>query len=276
MNIKGDLKLEIDGQGLSVRVLIVPGENGEELSEEGLLAVLDKKRVREGVDTEAIEKAFRTLARKRDEPVSFVAAAGVLPRPPEPESVDFEPLPIPPRLEKVAETVFARAPEPVGFRVREERITKEKKVLKKSALSFLPPQEGVETVVEKKLVRETVSIDPAVTATGFVQKGTLVARIRPGRPGKEGKSVFGRLVPPPRTEQHAFLFCEGLSRAGSEARATSTGFLRRGATWCDVVAFRDHAVRVTASPDGATCLLSFEPGDAAAPPRRRRTSSPAP
>jgi uncharacterized protein (DUF342 family) len=265
MFVKGDLKLEIDEQGLEVRVTIVPDENGADLSVESLLAVLDKKRVREGIDTEAIEKAFRALSRKKAEPVSFVAAAGVLPRPPEPEGVDFEPLPIPQRLEKVSETVLAKAPQPVGFRVREERVKKEKKVLKKPVLPFLPPQEEVVVVVEKKLVRENVPIDPAVMATGFVEKGTLIAKIRPGKPGKEGKTVFGRLVPPRRADLPVFLFCEGLARTGSEVRATAAGFLRKGATWCDVVAFRDHAVGITASPDGATCLLSFEPGDAAAP-----------
>jgi hypothetical protein len=265
MIVKGDLKLDMDEQGLEVRVLIVPGESGEDLSVESVLTVLEKKHVREGIDTEAIEKAFRTLARKKGEPVSFVAAKGIPPRPPEPEAIDFESLPIPPRLERVAKTVFSRAAQPAGFRIREVRVKSEKRVLKKAALPFLPAQEEVEVIVEKKLVRENVPIDPTVLATGFVQKSTLVARIRAGKPGKEGKSVFGRLIPPQRTEEQGFLFCEGLERSGREVRASGQGFLRRGATWCDVVPFRDHLVEVTASLDGGTCLLSFEPGDAAAP-----------
>jgi uncharacterized protein (DUF342 family) len=265
MTPKGELKLEIDENGIEVRVTILPQEKGEDLSVEGLLALLEKKRVREGIDTEAIEKAFRTLARKKGDPVSFVAAAGVRPRAPEPETVELEQLPVPQRLEKIAETVLAQAPPPAGFRMREKRIKKEKKVLKKPALPFLPPQEEVEIVVEKVLVREDVPIDPAVTGTGLVEKGTLVAKIRQGRRGEEGKSVFGRHVPAPLVEQSPFLFCEGLERTGNEVRATVAGFLRRGSTWCDVVAFRDHTVAVTVSPDGASCMLSFEPGDAAAP-----------
>jgi uncharacterized protein (DUF342 family) len=265
MIVKGNLNIDIDEQGFEARVTIVPDESGEDLSVDGLLSTLAKKRVREGIDTEAVEKAFRTLARKKGESVSFVAAAGIPPKPPEAESIDFEPRPTPPRLQKVADIVLSRAPQPVGFRVREERVKREKKVLKKPALPFLPPQEEVQIVVEKKLVREPVAIDPAVAATGFVEKGSLVAKIRPGRPGKEGKSVYGRLVPPPREGQPGFLFCEGLERTANEVRATTAGFLRKGATWCDVVAFRDHVVGITASPDGATCLLSFEPGDAAAP-----------
>ena len=265
MTLKGELKLEIDENGLEVRVTIAPREKGEDLSVESLFALLEKKRVREGIDTEAIEKAFRTLARKKGDPVSFVAAAGVRPRAPESETVELEALPVPQRLEKIAETVLAQAPPPAGFRVREKRVKKEKKVLKKPALPFLPPQEEVEIVVEKVLVREDVPIDPAVTSTGLVEKGTLVAKIRQGRRGEEGKSVFGRHVPAPLVEQSPFLFCEGLERTGNEVRATVAGFLRAGATWCDVVPFRDHAVAVAASPDGTSCMLSFDPGDAFAP-----------
>ena len=265
MNVKGDLKLQIDDKGLEARVTIVPNDTGSELSVDSVLAILGEKRVREGIDTDAIDKAMRFLARRKGDPVSFVAAAGVMPRPPEPETVDFEPCPIPPRLESIARAVLARAPQPKGFRLREHRIKKERKVLRKPSLPFLQPREEVEVVVEKKLVREEVQIDPAVTGKGFVQKGALVAKIRPGKPGKEGKSVFGRLVPAERVELGAFLFCEGLTRAGSEVRAEAGGFLRRGATWADVVPFRDHAAHLSASPDGTTCLLSFEPGRCSCP-----------
>ena len=184
MVVKGDLKLEIDEQGLEVRVTIVPDDSGADISLDSLLAMLAEKRVREGIDAEAIEKGLRGLARKKGEPVSFVAAAGVMPRPPEPEGVDFESLPIPPRLDAAARTVLQKAPAPKGFRLREEKVRKEKKVLRKQALPFLPPKEEVEVVIEKRLVREPVAIDPAVTATGFVQKGALVARVRPGAGGK--------------------------------------------------------------------------------------------
>ncbi len=265
MNVKGDLKLEFDEQGIEARVTIVPSETGTELSTDSLVAILEEKRVREGIDTEAIEKALRSVARKKSEPVTFVAAAGIMPRPPEPEQAEFEPCPIPPRLAGVARTALEKAPPPRGFRLREERIKKEKKVMRKPSLPFLPPREEIEVVVEKKMVRQDVAIDPAVTATGFVHKGALVAKVRPGKPGKEGRSVFGRLVPAKRAEMAAFLFLDGLARTGSEVKSVRDGFLRRGANWADVVSFRDHAVRVSASADGATCLLSFDPGDPALP-----------
>jgi uncharacterized protein len=265
MAVQGVLQLEIDELGLQVRVTITPDGNGTELSPESIQAALAEKQVRSGIDTAAIDKAFRALARKKAEPASFVAAVGTPPQAAEPESIEFEPHPVPERLSSVAAAVLEAAPVARGYVAREEKVKTEKKILKKGALPFLPSREVVETVMEKRTVLENVAIDPTVTETGFVKKGDVVARIKPGKPGKPGKSVFGRAVPAPRTEGHGFLFCAGVARTGSEAVADATGFLRRGAAWCDVVPFNDHAVEVSASKDGLTCLLAFTPGDGSAP-----------
>ena len=72
--------------------------------------------------------------------------------------------------------------------------------MKKAALPFLPLREHVEVVVQKRAVREEVAIDPNPTETGYASQGGVVARVRPGTQGKEGKSVFGRLVPAPRRD----------------------------------------------------------------------------
>ena len=79
MALKGDLKLEIDEQGIEVRITITPDENGADISTESLMAILAEKKVKSGIDTGAIDRAFRGLARKKTDPVTFVAAAGVPP-----------------------------------------------------------------------------------------------------------------------------------------------------------------------------------------------------
>jgi len=265
MAMKGDLKLEIDEQGIEVRITITPDENGADITVESVIAILTEKKVRAGIDAGAIDRAFRSLARSKTEPVTFVAAAGIAPQPGTPESIDFEPLPVPERLARVARKILETAPAPRGFRLREERIKTEKKVLKKAALPFLPPREQVEVVVEKRTVREDVAVDPNLTGSGYVMQGSIVARVRPGTQGKEGKSVFGRLVPAPRPEPGGFLFLQSVTRTGGEVKADATGFLRRGVNWCDVVPFRDHAITVFRSRDGLSCLLSFVPGDQGAP-----------
>ncbi len=265
MSIRGDFSLEIDELAIEARVTITPDESGVELTPESVVAFLREKGVREGIDQEAIEKGFRTLARKRGERVSFLAAAGTPPRPPEPEQIDLAPLDVPARLAEAARIVLARAAPPELFRERVEKIRTEKKVLKKQALPFLPAKEEIQVVWEKKTIREKAAIDPAVKATGYVEAGAVVARIRGGKPGKEGRSILGRMVPPPRSASRELLFGAGLVRAREEVKAGSSGFLRSGALWCDLVPFRDHRVELARSADSLSCLLSFEPGDPGAP-----------
>ncbi|HET6450455.1 MAG TPA: flagellar assembly protein A [Spirochaetia bacterium] len=266
MAIKGNINLEIDEQGIEVRVTITPDPNGADITTEGIANLLNERQVRAGIDSTAIDRALRTLAKKKTEPVSFVAAAGTPPQAGTPESILYEPCPIPERLAAVAARVLESAPPPRGFRLREERIKTERKVLKKGPLPFLPAREEIEVQVEKRQVREDVAIDANLTGQGYVTEGSLVARFRPGTQGKQGKNVFNRLVPAPRPEGAWHLVLEGAARSGAEVKATVTGFLRKGVNWCDVVPFRDHLIEVTASPDGQTCLLTFRPGDEAAPP----------
>jgi uncharacterized protein len=265
MPIKGNLELDIDEQGVEVRITITPDPAGADITAESLQAILSEKKVRTGISADAIDRALRALARKSADPVSFIAASGVPPQPATPETVAFEPCPIPERLTAVAAKVLEQAPQARGFRLREEKIKQERKVLKKPPLPFLRPREEVAVVFEKKTIREDVTIDATVSETGFVSRGDVVAHLRPGKAGKEGKSVFGRLIPAPRPEQNGFLFCDGLSRSGADVSAVVTGFLRKGTNWCDVVPFRDHAVELTASSDGLTCYLSVTPGDPVAP-----------
>jgi uncharacterized protein (DUF342 family) len=263
--VKGNLNLEIDEQGLEVRVTITPDVNGADITTESIAAVLREKKVRSGIDSAAIDRAFRALAKGKTEPVTFVAAAGIPPTPGTPETVVFEPLQVPDKLGAVCRKVLETAPKPHGFRLREERIRTEKKTLKKAALPFLPQREQVEVVVEKRYLRDEVAIDPNLTGSGYVGEGAVVARVNPGTQGKEGKSVFGRLVQAPRPGQEGFLFLEGVARNGAQVKAAFTGFLRRGVNWCDVVPFRDHSVTVAATRDGLSCVLSLVPGDEVAP-----------
>ena len=265
MAVKGNLNLEIDEQGVEVRITITPDENGADITVDGIRALLEEKKVRQGIDSEAIDRAIRTLARNRIDPVSFLSASGTPPRAPAPETVVFEPCPVPERLAAVSRSVLDAAAPARGFRLREERTRTEKKVLRKAALPFLPPREETEVEVQKRTVREEVPIDPNPVEVSWVTAGSVVARFRPGSPGKEGRSVFGRLVPAPRIDLARFLVLEGLTRSGAEVKADVSGFLRRGTTWCDVVAFRDHSIRVAASRDGLSCFLTVVPGDEGAP-----------
>jgi uncharacterized protein len=262
--MKASVTLEIDELGLEARVTVSPNAEGAEVSPDSVKALLAEKGIKEGIDTEAIERAFRTLSRKR-EPVSFAAARGRPPQPAEAESVQFETFPLPPALAARAQKALAAAGPPELFILKEEKVKSERKVLKKAALPFLPAKEEIEVVWEKKTTREKLAADPAFTPGGYVRAESLVARVKPGTQGKEGRSIFGRLVPAGRQEKRDFHFGTGLKRTGADVRAEYSGFLRTGAAWSDLVPYRDNELSLFA--EGATCLLSFSPGDeGAAPP----------
>ena len=220
--VKGNLNLEIDELGIEVRITITPDPNGADITPESLAALLGEKKVRSGIDSAAIDRGFRTLAQARTEPVTFVAAAGVPPRPATPEIVVFEPLPVPERLGAVARKVLDAAPKPRGFRLREERIKTEKKVLKKAALPFLPPREEVEVVVEKRLIREEVAIDPNLAGParqGGKHRGPGQSR----HAGQRGQERLRQARPRSASREEGFLFLEGVERTGAEVKAVVTG-----------------------------------------------------
>jgi hypothetical protein len=266
VTIRGILALEIDEPAVEARVTIVPDAGGQEITAESIVALLREKGAREGIDTEAIEKGLRALARRKGETVAFVAAAGIPPTPPEPEVVEFAPLPVPPRLADAAREALARAAAPALFRERVEKVRVEKQVKKRPALAFLGAKDEVQVAWEKKTIREPVEVDPAVRATGWAEAGSRVATVRPGRPGREGRNIMGRIVPASRGHGGEWLFGEGLVRSREAVTAERSGFLRRGDTWCDLVPFRDHRTSLGKTPDGLTCLLDVEPGGPGAPP----------
>ena len=214
VSVRGDLALEIDELAIEARVTIVPDASGSEITAESIVALLREKGAREGIDTEAIEKGLRAALRKKGEPVSFVAAAGIPPTPAEPDVVECAPLAVPPRLEAAARAALARAPGPELFRERVEKVRAEKRIRRKPALAFLPSKEEVQVVWEKKTVRERVAVDPSVRETGYLPAGAGWQRCAPA-PGREGRNIMGRIVPAPRGPGRSTF-----SARGSCARAT--------------------------------------------------------
>ncbi len=266
--IKGNLKLEIDELGVEARVSVTPDAEGAEVSPETVMTLLAEKGVREGIDVEGIERAFRQLARKRS-PLSFIAASGTPPKPAEPEGVVLEPMAIPENLKETAERIVKNAPGPEAFLVREERVKKERKVSRKSSIPFIPAKEETETYWETKVTREKAVIDPTVMESGYVSKGAVVARMRPAVSGKDGRSIYGRPIAAPRGTKAEFYFGENLSRVKVEIRAEVSGFLRRGADWCDIVAYQ--ASDFSVFMEGAVCLFSFTPGEGRTEPPSARS-----
>ena len=65
MPIKGNLELEIDDQGVEVRITITPDPAGADITPESLQTMLAEKKVRAGISADAIDKALRALVRAK-------------------------------------------------------------------------------------------------------------------------------------------------------------------------------------------------------------------
>jgi uncharacterized protein (DUF342 family) len=111
---------------------------------------------------------------------------------------------------------------------------------------------------EKGRAKTPVTVDPLPVAVGFVRKGDLIAKVpgwEEGLPGGPDDTVAGA-----RFKRVALYLGERVVRMGAGILSDSTGFLRRGSEWVEVLPFLHHLIKVYRSKDQATCLMDFTPG----------------
>lgn len=256
--LTGSGSVEIDSLELEVRFVFKPEKDGEQWTAETLLKKLGEKRVAPPPSPKALEELLQKLARVR-EAQSVVLLRGQPPEPPTPERVTWADLPVPPDLTALAEAAVAAAGVPEIYCVRTEKIKRETVVKKPAALPFLPPKEEVVVTYEKLETKEKVFVDGAVQDTAYADRDAKVGMVAPPKPGKPGKSVFGKPVPPRSEGEGFFLLGSGLIRDKSEIRAAASGVVRIGDGWADLIPLARPAWRV--EKGGTTYLLHFEPGD---------------
>ena len=255
---KGVLALAIDEDELEASLIFTPDKDGAEWTAEKVLRVLMDARIG-GYNQRRAEDLVQRLGRAKGK-VKEIVASGVAPEPPKPESPEWADMPMPQELAALAESVAAEAPPPVLYKVRIESVKVEKTVRKAAALPFLPPKlEKVQTI-ERREKREQVFPDTTLVRTGWARRGERVGVLSQAKPGKPGKTLFGKPLQPP-SEDGYFLTGPGILRNKSELLADWDGVARIGERWVDVVPIPRHGWSVEPSPDGATYFLNYSPGD---------------
>ncbi|PKL26060.1 MAG: hypothetical protein CVV47_02715 [Spirochaetae bacterium HGW-Spirochaetae-3] len=262
--VRGDMKLLVDEFGLEAAFRFTPSNDGPEWNADGLARLLAEARVA-GVQGRRLEEALQNFAKAR-EPAIEVVARGQSPELGTPEDAEWSDLRTPPEFLAFEDKTIAEAAPPELFRVRSERIARERIVKKPGALPFLPAREEKIVEYEKTESREPVAVDTRVIRLFWTPKGAVVARLSPSRPGKSGKNVYGKPVPPPQADDAAFHLGKGLTRVKGEVVSDEAGFVRVGARWADLVPFRAGEYSIRMSDDHATVLLDYSPGDKRLPP----------
>ncbi|MDR1655426.1 MAG: FapA family protein [Treponema sp.] len=200
-------------------------------------------------------------SKKKGEVFHMIIAQGTPPEDPVGEEVNWEAVPVPADMEPYKDAALKEAGDPVLYRVKVEKIKKEQLVKKAGALPFLPGKEETVVTWDKKETREKISVNPEPKELKYVEKDKKIGTVIPPRPGKPGKSVFGKPIPPKLLPEGSFLLGKGLSREKNDIYARYSGLLRIGENWADVAALAKPSWAVEKGSDGITFYFKFEPGD---------------
>jgi len=257
--IKGSVSIEIDLLEIDVSLRFIPDKSGEDWSADRIIQILGEKRVSPLPSARVIDELFQKLAKaKETQLVSLLK--GVPAEPPQPERIIWADLPIPDDLKEIAVLAVDSAGPPKLFRIIADKIKHETIVKKPSPIPFMPPKEEVLVTWEKKETKEPVFVEPAVQDTGYAEKGQKIGTLQVRKPGKPGKSVFGKPVPPPVDTGGDFNTADSIERDKNEVKALISGVLRIGANWADIVPLARPTWNVEKSPDGASIILTYDPG----------------
>jgi uncharacterized protein len=262
----GSLKLQIDESGLEATLLFSPKADGPQWDRSKILALLDERGVREGIEAKALDVLFDP-EKGRSKRV-IVIARGRKPRGGRAPELKVEKLPVPDALESYQDQAIPAEQPPRVYRRTVEKRKTERTVIQKPKLPFLAAKEQKQVVWEKNERLTPLEQPGEEQGRGYARKGDVVAKITPGERARAGRDVFGREIPPEGTEEAEGPFLGGqLKQTGSEIRAEAGGFYRYGNNWIELFPFYPHEHRVYASENKLTCLLDFAPGsDLTAPP----------
>lgn len=259
----GSLELRVDPAGLIAEFLFTPDPRGVEWSLGKAMRLLLDARVM-GVAQKRVEEILFKFARAAG-PVTEVVAQGLPPEQPVQEEPEWVDLPVPPEAEPYRDAALRAAPAPDVYQVRIEKVSVERTVLKPGLLPFLPKKHERIVEIERREVKEAVVLDTRVLGTGFARKGQRLSIVSTARPGRPGKSVYGKALMPEGPEDTKFHCGSGALRAKNEITAEVDGFVRWGLRWVDVLPFGLHSWEVSRSSDGTSFFLDFTPGESRLP-----------
>ncbi|MDR2109877.1 MAG: FapA family protein [Spirochaetaceae bacterium] len=257
---KGDASIIINAQETEAKLCFVPNSGGLGWDTDAVCKLAGENHLSPPPSPQTLEPFLRK-ASKAKEPMELVLYEGVPPENPVSENVVWAELPFPGDILPLKEEVLSQAGGPELYRIKTEKIKRETIVKKPNKLPFLPPKEEVVVVWDKRETREAVEVNPEIKETRYAERDKKLGTISPPKPGKPGKNVFGRPIPPVQQGDSAFLLGRGLLRDKNDIRAEYGGILRIGENWADIIPLAKPSWNIAPGSDGVTLFLKFSPGD---------------
>jgi uncharacterized protein (DUF342 family) len=264
---KGSVQLLISPDETEAKLLFTPETDGLGWDVDAVFKLAREKNLSPLPPPADMEKFVSRAARFKT-PMETLLVQGSAPEPALGESVSWETLAVPGDLAPFQEEVLAKAGAPALFRTRIEKIKRNTLVKKGGKFPFLGAREEVVAVWDKKEIREPVQVDPQTREIRYAERNRKLGILNPAKPGKPGKNVYARPVPPPLPPDPLFYLGAGIRKEKNELYAEYAGFIRIGENWADLVSLAKPSWEINLGSDGVTLFLNFYPGDSRfAPPK---------
>ncbi|HUW69697.1 MAG TPA: flagellar assembly protein A [bacterium] len=264
ITVKGDIQLLVDGLELEASLRFEPASDGAEWAIDGLVKLVTEARIA-GVTNRRLEEVLQAFGKSRTRTLEIVAR-GQAPEPTIPEEAEWGDTSTPPEFQPFESAAIVDAPPPNLYKIRVDRVARERVVKRSGLLPFLPSKAEKIVDYDKVEVREPVAVDTRVLRSFWASKNAIVAKISPPRPGKPGKNVYGKPIPAERGDDLSFYIGNRLTRGKGLLLAAESGFVRVGIRWADLIPFGAGTYSTRLSLDGSTVLLDYSPGDSRLPP----------
>ncbi|MDR1287739.1 MAG: FapA family protein [Treponema sp.] len=264
---KGNASIVIDPEETLAALVFTPDPEGLGWDADAVIKLAGENRLSPPPSPKTLEPFLQKAARaKTKDPMQLTLYEGVPPEEPAGETVAWEALVVPPDLAAFEKETLAAAGAPELYRIRVEKTKKETVVKKPAPLPFLPPKEEKVITWDRREIREAAEVDAEVQEIKYAEKGAKAGTVSPPKPGKPGRNVFNRPIPPKTQGDGAFLLGGGLAREKNFIVAQRSGFLRIGKNWADIVPLAKPLWSAGRGSDGLTFYFKFEAGDPRFPP----------
>ena len=256
--VKGSLTLELDEIKLNCNLLFQKNETGESVNYSAIINLLQHHQIKKSPEKKVIEN-FLTQAGETNS-LKIHLLEGFPSEGPLGEQYAWQNVELPEEKEELSREVIEVAPAPDLYITKTIKEDVEKVIRKKGKFPFSAGREEVIKQTVSKESKQKAIVSTEVIEVKWVQEGQQIAKIIRPVSGKNGLNILGKVIPFTQSSESVFYLSEQFKKERDNLIACTTGFLRIGKNWADIVEHSEYEWEVKGSDDNMTCLLNYMPG----------------